>query len=262
MKKTLLFALCFLIIIISGCRNSVATESDTTKKQTSYAESYNDKNNTQTSKNENNALISTETQSETSCIETSMVFSERYDDSPTADILQFDLETLKALKKAAETMSDAEFERYLEEKRLELAWFEMVNTTEKFNSLLDDIENIYVAVLDENTQNIQLTYYINEKRVFQSVSFSEMRRFAFDFYVDNESFCYATMEGAEYTETVNINSVKADIYTFENKAGFCADAVLGEQKFNIRVSEAQTIEEFEEDFARLTFVKTGDLLNE
>ena len=262
MKKTLLFALCFLIVIISGCRNSVTMESDTTKKQESYAESNNDKNNTQTSKNGNNTLISTETHGETSYITTSTLSSERNDDSPTTDILQFDLEILKALKKAAETMSDAEFEKYLEENRLELAWLEMVNTTEKFYSLLDNIENIYVAVLDENTQNIQLTYYANEKRVFQSVSFSETRRFAFDFYVDNESFCYATMDGAEYIETVNINSVKADIYTFENKTGFCADAVLGEQKFDIRVSEVQAIEEFEEDFARLTFVKIGDLLNE
>lgn len=262
MKKTLLFVLCFLLVIISGCKNSVVTENSTTKKQESYIESINNKSDTQTSENKEFTSTQNATHRETFYAATTTKFLERYDDSPAADILQFDIETLRALKKAAETMTDAEFESYLEESRLELAWFEMVNTTGKFNSLLDDIENIYVAILDENSDDVSLTYYVNEKRVFQSVSFSETRRFGFDFYVNIEPFYYANIEGSEYIKTVNTDFVKADIYTFENKTGFCADAVLGEQKFDIRVSEAQTIEEFEADFARLTFVKIGDLLNE
>lgn len=262
MKKILFFALCFLLVIISGCKNSIVTENNTTKEQESYVESINNKSDAQTSEIPKITLTSTETYSEMSYITTSTEFLERYDNSPTTDILQFDIGTLKSLKKAAETMTDAEFERYLEESRLELAWLEMVNTTEKFNSLLDDIENIYVAVLDENSHNVFLTYYVNEKRVFQSVSFSETRRFGFDFYVNIEPFYYANMEGAKYIKTVNTDFVKADIYIFENKTGFCADAVLGEQKFDVRVSEVQTIEEFEADFARLEFVKIGDLLNE
>lgn len=262
MKKILFFVLCFLLVIISGCKNSIIAENSTTKKLESYVESINNESETQTLENKEFTSTQNATHKETFYATTTTKSLERYDDSPTTDTLQFDIETLKALKKAAEIMSDTEFESYLEEKRLELAWFEMVNTTEKFNSLLDDIENIYVAVLDENTHNVFLTYYINEKRVFQSVSFSETRRFGFDFYVNIEPFYYANMEGAEYTKTINTDFVKADIYTFENKTGFCADAVLGEQKFDIRVSETQTIEEFEADFARLEFVKIGDLLNE
>lgn len=263
MRKILFLALCFLFVIIAGCKNSIVTECSTTKEQKTSAESINNTIDIQTSENKEITFIQTETHSEMSYATTSTKVSECYDDSPAADILQFDIETLKALKKVAETMSDAEFESYLEESRLELAWFEMVNTIEKFNSLLDDIENIYVAVLDENLDDVFLTYYVNEKRVFQSVTFSETRRFGFDFYISGEPlYYYANINGTEYVKTVEINSVKADVYRSDRRNGFCADAVLGEQEFDIRVNEAQTIEEFEEDFSRLSFVKIGDLLNE
>lgn len=264
MKKTLILALCFLFMIAAGCKNSVITENNTTKVQGSNVKSSDNQTDVYTSHNPETIYSTTEKQEGIFASATQTEPVERYDDAPAADTLQFDIKTLKALKKAAETMTDAEFENYLEENRFELAWFELVDTVEDFNALLDDIEDIYVAVLDSNSyDNISLTYYATENRIFQTVSFSETRRFAFDFYVSVEPIHYfENIEGMEYIKTVEINSVKADVFKSENRKGFCADAVFDGQKFDIRVSEAQTTEEFEADLARISFVKIGDLLAE
>lgn len=253
-----------MLIFLAGCQGNLATENSTTKTQNLSTEYVITTSETQNFQNEETTIVLNETKENTYSPTEKSEFFERYDDAPAADTLQFDIKTLKELKKAAATMTDAEFENYLEENRFIFAWLEMVNTVEKFNSLIYDIENIYVAVLDTDSyDDVSLTYYTREKRIFQAVSFSETKRFAFDYYVGIDPIYYfKDLEGAEYVKTIEINSVNANVYELESRKGFCADAVLGEQEFDIRVSEKQTIEEFEADFARLEFVKIGDLLNE
>ncbi len=262
MKKILIVTVCLLLIIISGCKNSVVTQDSNTQKisATSITVSA---DHSLLSKEENTTSTHALSISRTH-ISTSQPKSElNYENAPYPYDLYFSINTLKNLKAVAETANDQEFADYLERNKFDLVWCEAVNTVEKFNALLDDIQNTYIAVFDNETVgDANLIYHLDEKRIVQIVSFTENCRFVFDFYVSREPiYLYSTVIDTEYVTSVENNSVKADIHQSESREGFCVDAVFDGQKFTFRVTEEQTIEEFEETFSRLEFVKIGDLIN-
>ena len=261
MKKIILSALCFIIVLLTGCQSYIVKENDTTPINSSLTETT---TNSPSSPNKTTTPNLSTTKETSSFSTTKTEFSERYDESPATDTLQLDINSLKKLKKTVSSMNDTDFQTYLEENRFDFTWLETVNTIEKFNSLLHDIENIYVATLSSNiNDNIYLTYYLKENTLFQSVSLSETKRFAFDFYIEIEPLYYfSNIDGAEYIKSVNINSVKANVFELKSRNCLGADAILENQKFKIHVNEIQSIEDFEADFARLEFVKIGDLLND
>lgn len=266
MKKTLIIAVCFLLVIVSGCKNSFIPENSITEVQDSTVKSTNNTVEQSLSQKEKTTSEQAQTTSEKYNTVKESKEEESHENTPYPNNLRLNIGVLKDLKSAVNTMNDDEFNEYLknlEKNKFTLVWLESTDTAEKLKSLLDDIENTYVAVLDTSTvDDISFIYYFEEKRIFQAVSFTENLRFAFDFYVSREPiYLYSTVIDTEYVTSVEINSVKADIHKSESRAGFCVDAVFDGQKFTFRVTEEQTLEEFEETFSRLEFVKIGDLIN-
>lgn len=267
MKKALFAAICFLLIIVSGCKNSSISENNTTTTYNSTVSSTNISAPTETPSFEETAFWeqTQTTSNEHSTIKETSVKNTN-SNTPYPDNLRLNIGVLKDLKSAIDTMDDDEFSKYLktvERNQYTSVWFESIDTAEEIRNLLAEIENTYVAVLDTvSNDDVSFIYYFEEKRIFQSVSYTENLRFAFDFYVSGEpTFLYSTVINTDYVTSVEINSVKADIHKSESRAGFCVDAVFDGQKFTFRVTEEQTLEEFEETFSRLKFVKIGDLIN-
>lgn len=236
-------------VSVSSTKKEQSTAPSTTQKEREFEST---ENTTKHIKSETDSPKTTKTQS-----------SSNSEESPPSDIVSLNIITLRNVKEAAETMNDEEFFNYLQ-----YNYFDAINcdfdTPEKFLSFLEQIENIYIARLPGDDESIKsLNYKIGRGEVFQSILMQDSLRFAFNFYVSVEpDFYYSMLDGSEYIKSIENDSIKADIYKIKSREGFCADAVIYNQYANFRASEAQTLEDFETDFARLEFVKIGDLLNE
>ena len=271
MKKTIVVILALSFLIFFGCDNQKSNKNltDISSSNVSVSSTQKEQSSVLSITQEQTVIESTKKttkyfESETDSLKTSKTqSSSKSEESPPSDTVSLNIITLRHVKKAAETMNDEEFFSYLQ-----YNYFDAINcdfdTPEKFLSFLEQIENIYIAKLPYDDESIKsLNYKIGQSEVFQSILMHDSLRFAFNFYVSVEpNFYYSTLDGSEYIKSIENNSIKADVYKTKSIEGYCADAVIYNQCANFRASEAQTLEEFETDFARLEFVKIGDLLNE
>lgn len=164
-------------------------------------------------------------------------------------------------------MNDEELFEYMHSK--ENLWGSQIFSTEEALTYIEAIENTTVILLDGKPENLKkITFHELPLYITQPITMSDTRNLVCTYYTnlsdDNIKTKHENNEYIWYVTAVTANGVTADVYMYPNGDvdEFYAEMFVDGTRIRYRVTEEQTIEEFEADFARLEFVKFGDLINE
>ena len=179
----------------------------------------------------------------------------------------FTLEQLKTYKNACETMSEKEFERFVKNSRNFAD--SNIDNLETAQTVMKAIEDTTVILLDGEKSNFyEIAYHEKSLYISQPVIMSETKNLVCTYYTnlseENVKTHHENTEYITYLTDVTANGVTANVYIYPNGDvdELYAEMFVDGTRITYRVTEEQTIEEFEADFARLQFVKIGDLLKE
>lgn len=182
-------------------------------------------------------------------------------------ILAVELNELKQIKNAVETMNEQEFNEYMS-KNFASKTKNGMNTLDNTKSILNELEGTYMPVLDGNENNFSvISFYLDYNEVHQLTYFEEPRRIV----AYSQTPKYDTQErvlfgeyskNAVLVKNIENDTYKAKVYITEGSEHFYVDLFIEDSYIYLRTHDIDTIEEFEADFSRLKFVKIGDLLNE
>ena len=182
-------------------------------------------------------------------------------------VCYFTLEQLKMYKNACESMTEDEFIRFAKNSRNLLDG--SINNLKAAQIALNAIEDTTVILLDGEKSNFyEIAYHEKSLYISQPVIMSETKNLVCTYYTnlseENVKTHHENTEYITYLTDVTANGVTANVYLYPNGDvdELYAEMFIDGTRITYRVTEEQTIEEFEADFARLEFVKIGDLLNE
>lgn len=182
-------------------------------------------------------------------------------------IIFLSLDELKEIKNAFDTMEADEFQTYMEKEHSNACMNGMWDY-ENSIALLDEMCSTYVPVLDGNTQNVdnisfyqesnsihQLLIFDNDKRASVIINTSKSTK-SKELQLNNEAICISE-------KTIEKDNYIAHLYEYEN-ADYCffADVLIDDTYIVLRSNWIETMENFENCFNRLIFVKIDDLLSE
>ncbi|MBQ4338739.1 MAG: hypothetical protein IJC37_04880 [Clostridia bacterium] len=165
MKKSLLFVLVLIIVCLSACTNSTnkmhTTQPHSTQESiTAAAES------TLTTENQQKSEVSS-TKATKAAVSQQNTSSEKISTqsvqttlSDAPYILDLKISDLKRIKAAAETMSEGEFDAFLEEEYVHER-MNGLNTIEDAETHLSNLENTPVLLIDNDPDNFEIQYYVD-----------------------------------------------------------------------------------------------------
>ncbi|MBQ2842376.1 MAG: hypothetical protein IJE72_05020 [Clostridia bacterium] len=276
MKKNIIFPILIALVLLSSCDNYVVDQPKSTSTEqrntsTSHYEDYSVQEETITlskvhNTQENSYNILNTTKTETSVSTTEKQNKDAANEEPPY-ASYFTFKQLKEFKNACETMNDEELNQYITDSRN--LWGSSIHNRETALSTLDAIENTTIVLLDGDKSNFYEIHYHDERfYITQPVIMSETKNLVCTYYTnlseENIKTHHENTEYITYFTDVTANGVTANVYISPNGDvdEFYAEMFVDGTRITYRVTEEQTIEEFEADFARLEFVKIGDLLNE
>ena len=177
-----------------------------------------------------------------------------------------ELDELKEVKKAYDSMESDDFQEYMENEHVDTYMTGMWDYKSS-TALLDEMCSTYVPVLDNNPNNIsEFGFYWKSNSIHQLVIFGGDKRASViintventepkELQFDNEAVCLSK-------KNIEKDNYIANLYEYQNTDyRFYADVLIDDTYIVLRSDWIDTMEEFEECFNRLTFVKIGDLLN-
>lgn len=277
MKKYFLFLILVVFILLSSCGINKVSKLETTTNFDNVTTTHI----TKTNKPDETTKKTFETQQMQSELpeEKSSTTNSKINDlttkNQTSDTISkeppyasyFTFEQLKEFKNACETMNDEELKQYINNSRN--LWGSSIHNRETALTTLKAIESTTIALLDGNKSNFhEIHYHDNRFYITQPIIMSETKNLVCTYYTNlNEENVKTHHENTEYITyltDVTANGVTANVYIYPNSDvdEFYAEMFVDGTRISYRVTEEQTIEEFEADFARLKFIKIGDLLNE
>lgn len=177
------------------------------------------------------------------------------------------LTDLKEIKSAFDSMQPDEFMDYMENEKFN-QYITGMWDYENSKALFDELCATTIPLLDGDEKNFsEIGFYWKNNSIHQLIFFDDVQRV---------SALIDTVKSTQPKELqlgddVNFISVKpidndnytAQIYEVENADySFFADIITDDTYIVLRSHDIQTIEDFESCFARLEFVKIGDLLKE
>ncbi len=179
-------------------------------------------------------------------------------------IIYISIDELRDIKRALSTMTPSEFMIYMGEEQSRHEFSGMKNY-EISQTLMDELERTTIVLLDGKEDSVdKLMFYWERNEVQQMMFFDENSRVSLYIYTPeiNRGTFGDNNETAVFQKTIENDDVTAHVYKTEDDESFCADVFVGETYIFMRSFEIKTIEDFETCFARLEFVKIGDLLSE
>lgn len=272
MKKTIVILSVMILLFTVACSKQIVEEPSTTSGFDTYTNSTKAETDlTQKSKTEitefaENETSKVEEHSEKMSSTVQNISQEDAEEVPPY-MLTVDLSDLKQIKTAAKTMDEAEFTEYMSENFADEAVNGM-NSLDKAKIILDELEGTYLPLLDGDESNFStVSFYLGNNEVHQLTYFDENRRIVAysqtpKYDAQKRRLFGEYNENAILVKTVENDLYNAKVYTTENKEHFYVDLFIGDSYIYLRTHDIQTTEEFESDFARLEFVKLGDLINE
>lgn len=270
--KKIITIMVILLVLFSSCAKDINSESNTTTTEKENISDVIVFNNGETVKfSETQAKTQDqEDKTEHTANETEndvVITTKKRDDNVSEEpppMSFFTLEQLKKFKNACETMNDDEFIQFLDDSENLNSSF--INNREEALSVLNAIESTTIVLLDGEKSNFnEIDYYEKGSTITQPVFMSESRNLVCCYYTNlSENNVKTQHEKLKYIAEVTANGITAEVYLLPNGDvdEFYAEMFVDGTRITYRVTEEQTIEEFEEDFARLEFVKIGDLLEE
>lgn len=273
MKKTIVILSVMILLFTVACNKQIVEEPSTTSGFDTYIDStkaaetdLTQKNKTEITEYAENGTSKVEEHSEKK-ISTVQDVSQKDAEEVPPYMLTVDLNDLKQIKTATKTMDEAEFAEYMS-KNFAAEVVNGMNTLDKTKIILDELEGTYLPLLDGDESNFStVSFYLGNNEVHQLTYFDKSRRIV----AYSQTPKYDTQkrrlfgeynENAVLVRTVENDLYNAKVYTTENTEHFYVDLIIGDSYIYLRTHDIQTIDEFEADFARLEFVKIGDLLNE
>lgn len=265
MKKIIIvFIVMFATLTMCSCKNAVQEISKETTKNslpvlTATRNTHNVSSNTPTD------ATSSTTQSTT--INTQIQSTDTQESSAGLQhtppyILTESVEDLRRIKKATQTVDESEFEDYMKNNFSTEAVNKM-DSLENTKAILDELESSYAVVLDDKQNDLNFAFYVDSHLFHQIVFFDEQRRIAANVHTpENNKPKTPNFEENSVLETISLEEYGYDgnIYVIEGSEHFFADIIIEESYILIRSHGIETLEDFENCFSRLSFVKIGDLI--
>lgn len=184
-------------------------------------------------------------------------------------IISATIDDLKAIRNAAYTMSQEEYNTYMISNHSG-RYINGMHSLENTKIILKEFEETTIPVLDGNAEKIQkLSLYRNSHCIHQLIIYDseEIQRTSVWIYtVDSEKS--EVLEFGEEVEVVSTETIETDRYTanlYETRNAdyeFFGEITVDDSYIILRSGGIETMEEFEECFSRLEFRKIGDLMNE
>lgn len=178
-----------------------------------------------------------------------------------------ELDELREVKKAYDSMTADDFQEYMENEHTDTYMTGMWDY-ENSTALLGELCSTYVPVLDNKPKNTsEFGFYWKDNSIHQLVIFDGDKRASViintventepkELQFDNDAVCL-------FQKNIEKDNYIAHLYEYQNTDyRFYADVLIDDTYIVFRSDWIDTMEEFEECFNRLTFVKIGDLLNE
>lgn len=272
--KKLLCILFIFMILFTACTKQPETNQSTVSNEhpsavkssiTAFFAVKPNKSAAETDITQNSLTTFKETNLETTAKKSTSSKEEVQESAPM--ILFLELSELKEIKHAFDTMEPAEFQTYMEKEHVNTCMNGMWDY-ESSTALLNEMCSTYVPVLDNDPDNLsEFQFYWERNDIYQLLIFSEEQRASVlidtvnntepkELQFDGEAVCISE-------KTIERDNYTAHLYEYENADyRFFADLLIDNTYIVLRSGWIDTMEEFEECFNRLTFVKIGDLLNE
>jgi len=179
-------------------------------------------------------------------------------------ILTVDLNDLKKIKTAVETMDESEFAKYMSENFANEVMNGM-DTAEKARNILNQLENSYIAFVDKPYDDNIISFYIESHKFFGDVALNENCRLRYTVYTNNtEDYGYKEADIVKLIKTYDVDDITVELYKniADETEGFYGNIRFNNQVIPFFLTKNITIEEFEEFVPRIGVVKVGDLINE
>lgn len=193
--------------------------------------------------------------------------SSKYSEQNSSPAIIFaTLSDLVRIKSILNTIHPDDFAKYIRENELDFAMNGM-GDYESTTKLMNELENTYIPLLDNDKANFStISFYWERNEIQQITFFDEERRVVCYIYTPESGRetggRFGENENAIFVKSTKNNLAEADVYRIGDKEYFCVDVLIEDTYIFMRTNKIINIEEFEECFNRLTFVKIGDLLNE
>lgn len=276
MKKILkTFLLLLLLISLTCCanqeKNNKTTSHQNSKTILNNSSFFSEKthgNNSTTTKHSN---ISTQKNFEISTTisalsTTNILTPDTLNENSAPQILYLTLEDIIAVETAYNNMGEEEFENFISDYPKHYNMNGIENRSDA-KIILDELKETTIILLDGDKNNIsEMYFYVGRNEIQQSIIVEGDRRMVCYYYtpqnINGSSSKYSNSSQANLVKEITVNGITAKVSKFANSELFFADISLNDTVICYRVTETQTIEEFEADFARLEFVKISDLLSE
>ncbi len=180
-------------------------------------------------------------------------------------IMYATFEDLKDIKNEYDTKDSDGFMSYLENEKTKQYMTGMWNY-DNASVLINELCSTVVPLLDCNIDNFgEIAFYWESYSVYQLIMFDESKRVLVSIDTVNSTQPKELQLGVD-AEFVTVKDVQNDCYSaklYEVKNAdylFFADIYVEDTYIVLKTMNIETFEEFEACFARLEFVKIGDLL--
>lgn len=197
------------------------------------------------------------------------VTTDKYEHNSIPNIISATIDELKAIRTAAETMSQEEYNAYMIS-NYSGKYINGMHSIENTKIILEEFEKTTIPVLGGDVKNVsKLSLYLDSNCIHQLIIYDseEIQRTSVLVYTVNHTEANA-MNFTEDVEFVSTKNIENDRYTaklYETNIADCkffGEITIDGSYIVLRSGGIETMEEFEECFSRLEFRKIGDLMNE
>ena len=197
------------------------------------------------------------------------VTTDKNDHGSMPSIISATIDDLKAIRNAADTMSQEEYNTYMIS-NYSGKYINGMHSLESTKKILNEFEETTIPVLDGNAKNVsKLLLYRDSHCIDQLIIYDSeeiYRTSVWIYTVDSEKS--EVLEFGEEVEIVSTETIETDKYTaklYETRNAdykFFGEITVDNSYIVLRSFGMEEMKEFEECFSRLEFRKIGDLMNE
>lgn len=180
------------------------------------------------------------------------------------DIFVLDIQAIKEIKNASETMSEDEFAAFMEENYSD----EIMNgmdSLENTKRLLSKIESAYIAVYNSNDTGEFITIYADNMWMHQRIYLNDTLCVNFRTYTEaSNAFLYEDGENFSRIKTYNLGNATVELMEGSDNGEkiLCGNIIVNDKKINFYTFEFMSVSDFEEFLSELQIITIGDLLEQ
>lgn len=269
MKKIIMIVCVIAILVLPACNRKNKTEASLSSEKSSFGETTTDNSKAEIMSNNKENGNTTTTCDFIPQIEklTTEYTAEAFDSNENMHdvppyILTESLEELRQIKYATETMDGAEFSEYMYNN----FGTEVVNGMDSLDNakrLLGEMENTYIAFVDECDRDNTMAYYTESGDISYRVSVDDEFYMCCRSYISSEkAFIYKEGDIVKHLGTYEVNGLIVELYenSQDETEGLYGNIRIDEHNIPFFTNVKTSVEVFESVLPRIFVAKIGDLL--